>query len=330
MSAVGRTFTKLRNQVMALTDACAALESSKAPASLADTVDLQRQAVEGLAAAVATLETAFEGVASSSAGSAVRSVVSAELTIAGQGWKAIPGLVCHVTLDEPGNVGARFQLNCAGSGQTRSFAVIVDGLLPTGGSRPTASAHMDWPADVNQLSTISAEAFFDLSVGAHVLQVYTYCDNDAPFYVNRSVADGVPSDRLYTSHLEVSGPCASPQVIPALNQDVACFTYSSGSQTFHHVPEFLHVERLDVGRYKVTNLLPGQSYLQSPPRFVALGNECNDGALCTVVVWTPSLTPDSFEVWFMYNGSRYDGNYGGTAPNDFISFLLFPRSAVLA
>lgn len=119
-------------------------------------------------------------------------------------------------------------------------------------------------------------------------------------------------------------------VTPPDVPEVACFTYRSGDQTFQHVPEFLQVQRLEPGRYRITNLSPGESYLTSPPRFVALGNECNDGALCYAVVWTPNMTPDSFEVWFMYNGSRYDGNYGGSAPYDFLTFLLYPRSAILA
>lgn len=117
---------------------------------------------------------------------------------------------------------------------------------------------------------------------------------------------------------------------PATVSEPACFTYRSGNQTFQHVPADLKVEKLDAGRYRITNLVAGQSYLEAPPRFVALGNECNDGAFCTVVVWTPSMTADSFEVWFMYNGSRYDGNYGGSAPLDFITFLLYPRLAVTA
>lgn len=123
---------------------------------------------------------------------------------------------------------------------------------------------------------------------------------------------------------------ALPAPVQPTGPEVACFTYRSGDQSFQHVPDSLQVERLDSGRYRVTNLVPGQSYLEAPPRFVALGNECNDLALCTVLVWTPNMTPDSFEVWFVYNGGRYDGNYGGLAPYDFLTFLLYPRSAVQA
>lgn len=117
---------------------------------------------------------------------------------------------------------------------------------------------------------------------------------------------------------------------PVSTEEPACFTYRSGDQTFQHVPADLRVERLDAGRYRITNLVAGQSYLEAPPRFVALGNECNDRAFSTAIVWTPSMTADSFEVWFMYNGSRYDGNYGGSAPLDFITFLLYPRLAATA
>lgn len=113
-------------------------------------------------------------------------------------------------------------------------------------------------------------------------------------------------------------------------QEAACFTFRSGDLTFHHVPSFLNVERLDTGRFRVTNLVPGESYLTLPPRMIVVGNDCNDGALCTAIVWTPSMTRDSFEVRFMYNGGLYDGNYGGSAPLDFLTFLLYPRPATLA
>lgn len=116
--------------------------------------------------------------------------------------------------------------------------------------------------------------------------------------------------------------------VPEIPPGPAVFTFRSGDLTFHGVPANISVSRINTGRYLVTNLEPGMSYLVEPPRFLALGNECNDGALCLVVVWAPTMTADSFEIRFMYNGGLYDGNYGGSSPNDFLTFALYPRSTL--
>lgn len=106
---------------------------------------------------------------------------------------------------------------------------------------------------------------------------------------------------------------------------LACFTFISKTLSFDGVPAGYQAERLDVGRYRITCLTAGISYLERPPKVLTQGFECNDGAYCSITVWTPSTTADSFEIRFTYGGNYYDGNAGGGSPNDFISILIAPR-----